>query len=181
MLFPSLASWLKPSSISCREWATVSIGKTVLSLCLWLFIIYYCYFQVDVLLQLFVSIFWTISYRGTWVLLILPSVSPALFSQSLMWRIGGWVEGQVLPPPHSSVSSYCCPVQWHEHFEIYVNLILLWIQSFGLLQICFTFLFFFLKSQGHLTPSFFFLSEIIFPYTEKYTFPPSIPLPLHLQ
>lgn len=40
--------------------------------------------------------------RGTWAELISPSVSLATFSQLLMWRIGGWVEGQVLPPPFTS-------------------------------------------------------------------------------
>lgn len=74
-----------------------------------------------------------ISCRGTWVVLILPSVSLAPFSQSLMWRIGGWVEGQVLPPPRSPLTSYCCPVRWLWHFEIYFNFIWLWIQYFGLL------------------------------------------------
>lgn len=152
MLFYSLESCLKPSSTSCREWATVSIHNiqvTVvneweilhvhLCLCPGLsfsnhFLYKNNYFSNSIIVVMGECVvMFCISCRGTWVVLILPSVSLAPFSQLLMWRIGGWVEGQVLPPPRSPLTSYCCPVGWHWHFEIYFDLILLWIQYFGLL------------------------------------------------
>lgn len=63
------------------------------------------------------SVLWCILCRGLWPILILPSVFLAPFFQSLMWRIGGWVEGQVLPPPRSPLTCYC-PIQWLWYFRI---------------------------------------------------------------
>lgn len=118
------------------------------------------------------SVMSCISWGGTWVVIILPSVSFATFAQSLMWRIGGWVEGQVLPPPCSPLTSYCCPVWWRWHLEIHFNQSWSWIQSFwAVLILLFYFcchFWWFLLIPRTLNP-IFVLSKIFFPPTKKYT------------
>lgn len=129
---------------------------------------------------------WCISCRGTWVVIILPSVFLAPFSQLLMWRIGGWVEGQVLPPPCSPLTSYCCPVWWHWHLEIYFYQSWSWIQSFwAVMKLLLLLLSFLVVSFNpkDIKPHFCFIKNIFSSYGKIYCphFPSPILLPLHLQ
>lgn len=114
-----------------------------------------------------------------WVVLILPSVSLTLFSQSLMWRIGGWVEVQVFPPPRSPLTSYCCPVRlisafWN--FSLIFDFFLLLIHYFlgaVMESLLFARLLFLLKKWNNFSSH----GKI---YCLYFPFPP-FPLPSHLQ
>ncbi len=114
---------------------------------------------------------------------------PCPFSQSLMWRIGGWVEGQVFAPPYPPLTSYCFPVRLHWHFK---KITLFWFgywNTLGCYEIIFIFchfwwVFLFDFSIPRTWNPIFLLWKIIFPPMEKYITlnpPPPIPSPLHLQ